>query len=114
MSVVNEYEFTKDPDVNLLISAAREAAMEVRGVYGPVYEKLVVKYGLAFEAEKTGEKPPEDVETIDGLVDYVSRKLRRTPKGTALFMACLRRGMDFRAEAGQGRGVRRSRRIRSS
>lgn len=30
MSVVNEYEFTKDPDVNLLISAAGEAAMEVR------------------------------------------------------------------------------------
>mgnify|MGYP005840957017 FL=1 len=56
-----------------------KGAKEVEKTYGPVYTVRYIKYALEFEAKKIGEKPAEDIKTLDQLVEYLVSKSDKYP-----------------------------------
>ncbi len=57
-------------------------AKDVEKLYGPAFAKEVIKYALKAVAAKTGEEPPQDINDLNQLTDYLiskSDKLRTPP-----------------------------------
>lgn len=76
---VTEIDEIPDPNVSLMVSKTSTEA--VAKIFGPVFIKNVIKYTLEFEAEKISENPPNDVETLDGAIEYISKNFERYPDG---------------------------------
>ncbi|MEM2146752.1 MAG: hypothetical protein QW279_15420 [Candidatus Jordarchaeaceae archaeon] len=55
--------------------------MERVKFYGPVYIKLALKYILEFEAEKLKEEPPQNLQELEDVANYIIANLDRYPNG---------------------------------
>lgn len=72
-----------DPDV---ITAFISAAIKViDSLFGPAFTRIISRYALEFESEKTGEKPPENIPNIDEVVNYITECREKYPR----FYNCL-------------------------
>ncbi len=68
-------------DANLAVLFLKQSFEDVGKVFGPSYIKLLVDYAKQFEAEKLGESPPAEIQTIDDVVNYILKNLDRYPRG---------------------------------
>ncbi|MHA1580012.1 MAG: hypothetical protein ACTSUQ_10350 [Candidatus Freyarchaeota archaeon] len=68
-------------DAKLAILFLKQSFEEIGKVFGPSYIRLLVEYGKNFEAENLGESPPDGIETLDDLVNYILENLDRYPRG---------------------------------
>ncbi|MEM2146769.1 MAG: hypothetical protein QW279_15505 [Candidatus Jordarchaeaceae archaeon] len=50
-------------------------------IYGPVYNKLALKYSLEFEAGKLKEEPPKNMHELEDVANYIIANLDRYPNG---------------------------------
>lgn len=80
----------------------------VRGeekVYGPVFISKMVKYALQFVAQKSGEVPPENIENLDQLTEYLLSRSDKCPPYCAAMYAQLKTENDFHDQTGIGTRV---------
>nr|MDO8079164.1 hypothetical protein [Candidatus Freyarchaeota archaeon] len=59
------------PDPRTQTGLAIKAAKEVEKTYGPVFSLRFIKHALWFIAQKTGEKTPQNIKTLDQLEEYL-------------------------------------------
>nr|MDO8082135.1 hypothetical protein [Candidatus Freyarchaeota archaeon] len=62
------------PPARQLTELIMSGLKEVENTYGPVFARRFIKHALKFIAEKIGEKPPEDIKTLDQLKEYLISK----------------------------------------
>ena len=67
------------PDQKVHMNAQLISFREIEKLYGPVFATLLIKYALQFIAQRIGEKPPEDIKTLDQLVNYLLSKTDKYP-----------------------------------
>lgn len=79
--MVNETEISVVPDINTSLMVSKTTTEAVARMFGPVFTKNTIKYTLEFEAEKLGENPPENIETLEGAVEYIQKNIDRYPDG---------------------------------
>jgi hypothetical protein len=70
----------KLPDPKSIITAVMGGIKEEEKTFGSVFTAKCIKYTLKFIAEKIGEKPPEDIQTLDQLIEYLVSKSSIYPK----------------------------------
>jgi hypothetical protein len=68
------------PDPRAFTKLAMVGINEVEKTYGPVFTVQFIKHALSFIAQKTREKPPEDIKTLDQLAEYLISKSNKYPK----------------------------------
>ncbi|WXG39334.1 MAG: hypothetical protein WED07_00625 [Candidatus Freyarchaeum deiterrae] len=61
----------KIPDPRALVDACMLGIKEEEKFYGPAFTPRFIKSALNFVARKIGEKPPENIKTLDQLADYL-------------------------------------------
>ncbi len=59
------------PELRTFTEMAIGGIREVEKMYGPVFTVKYIEYALWFIAQKTGEEPPNDIKTLDKLVEYL-------------------------------------------
>ncbi len=67
-----------DPDIVAMFIAS--AVRVIEALFGPAFTKMISKYALEFESEKTGEKPPENIENIDEVIKYITECRDKYPR----------------------------------
>ncbi|MFB0561978.1 MAG: hypothetical protein ACETWM_12315 [Candidatus Lokiarchaeia archaeon] len=70
-----------EPDGQAVVLFAKGAIEETAKIYGPIFTRLVSKYALEFEAEKLGENPPENIEGLEDVSNYILANQDRYPRG---------------------------------
>ncbi|MGQ9723437.1 MAG: hypothetical protein ACUVXA_19200 [Candidatus Jordarchaeum sp.] len=68
-------------DANIAVFFLKQSFEDVGKVFGPSYLKLLIEYAREFEAEKLGESPPNGIETLNDIVNYILGNLDRYPRG---------------------------------
>ncbi|WXG39808.1 MAG: hypothetical protein WED07_03115 [Candidatus Freyarchaeum deiterrae] len=64
---------------------------------------MVSEYALKFEAEKLNEKPPENIQGLEAVTDYISANLNRYPRGyCALLYGIAKADIKFWGSTGAG------------
>ncbi|MGQ9723378.1 MAG: hypothetical protein ACUVXA_18900 [Candidatus Jordarchaeum sp.] len=72
-------------------------------IYGPVFTAKFVKYTLEFIAQKIGETTPENIETLDELIDYLVSISDRYPTPCAAIpYAQPKTEIEFQGQTGAG------------
>ena len=81
---MKEYPFTdfkmfekapyEKPDPKALLEVDFMGPKEREKVYGPAFTAEFIKYALMALAKQTGEKPPENIKTLDQLKEYLISK----------------------------------------
>ena len=70
----------EEPDPRALtefhISIAKEAEKE----YGAIFTNRFIEFALQFLTQKTGEEPPQNIETLDQLTEYLMSKVNLYPR----------------------------------
>ncbi|MEM2145652.1 MAG: hypothetical protein QW279_09840 [Candidatus Jordarchaeaceae archaeon] len=106
-SVKNEFIVEGDPDAKITLLIAKSSIQEMDKFYGPIYTRMVSEYALKFESEKLNEKPPENIQGLDQVTDYIMANLNRYPRGyCALFYGSAKTQKNL--EGSIGSGARRS------
>ncbi|MBS7248984.1 MAG: hypothetical protein KIH08_00090 [Candidatus Freyarchaeota archaeon] len=59
------------PDVRTSTEFLLKGIEEEAKIYGPVFTEKFVKYTLEFISQKIGEPPPEDIKTLNQLLEYL-------------------------------------------
>ncbi|MEM3526310.1 MAG: hypothetical protein QXV37_02755 [Candidatus Jordarchaeaceae archaeon] len=83
MSTDNENEFTADGEFDgrtgiVFTKIAVEAATKF---YGPIFKRMVSLYASNFEARMLNESPPENIQGLEEVINYITKNLDRYPKG---------------------------------
>ena len=66
-------------DANIFTKIIVHGIQEEASMYGPVFTTRMIKYTLQFMTQKLGEKPPEDIKTLDQLAEYTISKADKYP-----------------------------------
>jgi len=76
---------------------------EIEKTYGPVFTTRFIKHALEFEAQRIGEKPPQDIKTLNDLLEYLVSKSDKypTPYCTTVY-AQYKTENEFQGKAGAG------------
>lgn len=77
----NEIIVDGEPDKKIYVHLLKGAAEETAKVYGPIFPKMVIRYALDFEAKKLKEEPPENIQGLDDLANYLIQNLDKYPNG---------------------------------
>ena len=79
----NECEIVVDsePNAQIILASAKGAVEETSKIYGPIFSRMVWEHALEFEVETLKEKPPESIEGLDGVIDYIVANLEKYPRG---------------------------------
>lgn len=67
------------PNASALIGAHIVGIREQEKIFGPIFTTRLIKYALKFEAQKIGEKPPENIKNLDQLAEYLLSKTDKYP-----------------------------------
>jgi len=89
------------PDARAVVGAQIVGIREQENLFGPAYTTRLIKYALQYEAKRIGEEPPEDIKTLDQLVEYLISKSDkyRTPN-CVVMCAQLKAENDFQGQTG--------------
>jgi len=92
------YEF---PDSKSLIGAIMIGVKEQENVLGPVFSARVIEYALQFLSGKIGGAPPESIENLDQLAEYLVSIADRYPTpNSALIYAQAKAENDLQGRVG--------------
>jgi len=67
-----------DPDV--LAAFIGGAVKVIDSLFGPAFTRMISRYALEFESQKTGEEPPENILSVDEVINYLKERRERYPK----------------------------------
>jgi hypothetical protein len=70
-----------EPDSQTYTLVGKTAVEETAKLYGPIFTRMVSEYALQFEAEKLKEKPPENIQGLEAVTNYIITNLGRYPRG---------------------------------
>ncbi|MEM2146892.1 MAG: hypothetical protein QW279_16125 [Candidatus Jordarchaeaceae archaeon] len=68
-------------DNRVAISLAKAAIIEIAKLYGPIFTRMAAEYALEFESRKLKEKPPENIQGLEEVTNYIMANLDRYPTG---------------------------------
>ncbi len=87
------------PITEIIINGVKE----IEKTYGPVFTTRFIKHALEFEAQRIGEKPPEDIKTLNDLLEYLVSKSDKypTPYCTTVY-AQFKTENEFQGRTGAG------------
>lgn len=60
-------------DFDGMLEMLRTVIHTIGELFGLAFTKMISKYSLEFQAEKVGEEPPEGLEDIDSMVEYIKK-----------------------------------------
>ncbi|MEM3586739.1 MAG: hypothetical protein QXO71_05380 [Candidatus Jordarchaeaceae archaeon] len=104
----NEVIIEGELESTVNIYLAKAAIEENAKLYGPLYKRLAVKHALNFESRMLNEKPPENIQELDAVVNYILANLNRYPRGhCALIYAISKTESELQGHAGTS-GSRRA------
>ncbi|MFB0561818.1 MAG: hypothetical protein ACETWM_11470 [Candidatus Lokiarchaeia archaeon] len=75
-----EKVFKENFDYEVVAMFISEAIRVIEGLFGPAFTRMISKYALEFQSEKTGENPPENIENMDGAVKYMTECKDKYPR----------------------------------
>lgn len=78
--VVMEKSFKSELNPASMLLFAKFTADRIVETFGPVYRRFIVEHALKFESEMLGESPPEGIEDLEQLSNYLLSKLEKYPK----------------------------------
>lgn len=90
------------PDSRAITELVMKGVREEEKTYGPVFATRFIKYALELEGEKIGEEPPEDIKTLDQLVEYLVSKTDKYPPYCTVFYAQIKTENDIQGQTGAG------------
>jgi hypothetical protein len=70
-----------EPDSQTIVLVAKTAVEETAKLYGPIFTRMVSEYALQFEAEKLKESPPESIQGLEAVTNYILANLNRYNRG---------------------------------
>jgi hypothetical protein len=70
----------EEPDPRRLTEIYISKAKEAEKDYGKIFTTRYIEFALQFLAEKIGEEPPQNIETLDQLKEYLISKTGIYPK----------------------------------
>ncbi|WXG39806.1 MAG: hypothetical protein WED07_03105 [Candidatus Freyarchaeum deiterrae] len=103
----NEYVVECEPDSQTVLFAAKTAVEETSKLYGPIFTRMVSEYALKFEARMLKEKPPENIQGLDAVTNYITANLNRYPRGYNALIYGIARA-DSKLQGSTGSGSRRA------
>jgi hypothetical protein len=77
----NEFPGSFEWDSRNAVFFTKMAIEEAAKLYGPIFKQMASKYALKFEAEKLKENPPENIQGLDEVMNYIMANLDRYPNG---------------------------------
>lgn len=77
----NEFAAEGEFDSRTGIVFTKIAVEAATKFYGPIFKRMVSLYTLDFEARMLKEKPPENIQGLEEVTDYVTTNLERYPRG---------------------------------
>nr|MDO8082871.1 hypothetical protein [Candidatus Freyarchaeota archaeon] len=80
-NIKNEIIVESEPDRQSYVLFIKGAVEETAKIYGPIFTRMVSTYALEFEAEKLGEKPPENIQGLENVINYIITNLDKYPQG---------------------------------
>lgn len=93
-------------DANIFTKIIIRGIQNEADMYGPVFTIRVIKYALQFMAQKLGEKPLEDIKTLDQLAEYIISKADKYPTPyCALSYGQVRTENELQGQTGAGTRV---------
>jgi len=78
--VVMEKFFKCELNPAFMLFSVKFTADKIVEIFGPVYKRFIVKYALNFESEMLDEEPPDGIEDLEQLNNYLLSKLEKYPK----------------------------------
>lgn len=78
--VVMEKSFRCELNPAFMLFSAKFAADKIVETFGPVYRRFIVTYALKFASEALGESPPDGIEDLEQLNNYLLSKIEKYPK----------------------------------
>ncbi|WXG39807.1 MAG: hypothetical protein WED07_03110 [Candidatus Freyarchaeum deiterrae] len=79
--IENEFIQSGEFDNQNALFFIKSAVEETSKLYGPVFTRMVAEYALQFEAEKLKEKPPENIQGVDDVYNYITVNFEKYPQG---------------------------------
>lgn len=99
----NEFTVESEPDNQTILLVAKTAAEETAKLYGTLFARMVSEYALKFEAEKLKEKPPENIQGLEAVTNYIIANLGRYPRGyNSLIYGIAKADIKFWGSTGAG------------
>nr|MDO8082074.1 hypothetical protein [Candidatus Freyarchaeota archaeon] len=77
----NEFTVEGEWDNRNAIFFAKMAVEEARKLYGPIFPRMASRYALEFESRMLKEKPPENIQGLEEVTNYIIANLDRYPNG---------------------------------
>lgn len=96
-----------EPDSQISVLFVKSAVEETAKLYGPIFTRMVSEYTLQFEAEKLKEKPPENIQGLDQVTNYILANLDKYPKGYCSLMYAIGKA-ESQLQGSTGSGAKRS------
>ncbi len=78
--VVIEKIFKCELNPVVMLFSVKFTADKIVEIFGPVYKRFIVNYSLKFESEMLNEAPPDGIEDLEQLNNYLLSKTERYPK----------------------------------
>nr|MDO8083092.1 hypothetical protein [Candidatus Freyarchaeota archaeon] len=103
----NEIIVESEPDSQTFVLFAINAIEETAKLYGPIFTRMVSEYALKFEAEKLKEKPPENIQGLEQVTNYIITNLKRYPRGYCSLIYGVGKA-EARLQGSTGAGAKRS------
>lgn len=79
-NVVMEKSFKCELNPVFMLFSVKFTADKIVETFGSVYKRFIVKYALNFESEMLDEAPPDGIEDLEQLNNYLLSKLEKYPK----------------------------------
>ncbi|WXG39810.1 MAG: hypothetical protein WED07_03125 [Candidatus Freyarchaeum deiterrae] len=99
----NEIIVESEPDAQITVFFAKSSVQEMDKIYGPLFTRMVSEYALQFEAEKLNEEPPENIQGLDAVTNYITANLNRYPRGyCAIFYGVAKTEKNLQGSIGSG------------
>ncbi|WXG39566.1 MAG: hypothetical protein WED07_01820 [Candidatus Freyarchaeum deiterrae] len=68
-------------DFDTALVLINEAIRVIGDIFGPAFKKMIAKYALKFQSDKTGENPQGRTEDINEVVKYIAESKSKYPRG---------------------------------
>jgi len=103
----NEIIVESEPDRKSYVLFIKGAIEETAKIYGPIFKRMASKYALEFEAEKLKEEPPENIQGLEDVTNYILQNLDRYPQGYCALIYGIAKA-ESKLQGSTGAGARRA------
>nr|MDO8082112.1 hypothetical protein [Candidatus Freyarchaeota archaeon] len=103
----NEFTSSGEWDNKNAVFFAKMAIEETAKLYGSIFTRMASKYALEFEVEKLKEKPPENIQGLEEVINYITANLDRYPRGHCALVYGIGKA-DYKLQGSSAAGSKRA------